>query len=370
MPRNSNLNSTPVTRSLQGARARVNAPSRSANLRQRPAESLSKTASTREKPVRTSKRSARIVSFVDAKSKALRPSLNASSAPTHARSAQHFAPSQPARGRHASGELQKPTGERNAARIQAQGRLSSRAKAALMDDLIHEKEEPKPSKSRLSSLVENKKSKAAENRRKRSKAKADKKFDKTYGGSVAVKEQQQTAPRAALYSTKMGSSHKKSSKMQTKDVRDIASQSAGIIGDKVSKLSFPKLPKALTRFAAIAVVCAIFCVGLYVPAQQYYVQMRETDRLEAEYIEVAERTNNLADSIDALQTDEGVEDKAHSELGYVKSGEESATVKGIAQANLSDLPTSNVAPGSIPAPDTWYSGALDAFFGYEGSSSQ
>lgn len=222
------------------------------------------------------------------------------------------------------------------------------------------------SKAGVKSFLENRRERAANKKRQKAKAKANKKFDKAYGGSSNVATTEQTGPRAALYSTKMGTKHKKSAKMQIKDARDMATHSVGLIGDKLSNFQIPQIPKYASRLLITLGVIAIFGFGLYGPAQQYYIQMRETDRLQAEFIEVAQRTNNLADSIDSLHTKEGIEDKAHKDLGYVKSGEKSATVKGIAEINLRGLPTSNVAPGSIPAPDTWYSGALDVIFGYSG----
>lgn len=221
-------------------------------------------------------------------------------------------------------------------------------------------------KSRLTGFFENRRERAANKKHQKTKAKANKKFDKAYGGTRKATTAEQDGPRAALYSTKMGTKHKKSAKMQIKDARDMATHSMGLIGDKLADFKLPEIPKYASRLLVTFGVIAIFAFGLYAPAQQYYIQMRETDRLQAEFIEVANRTNNLADSIDSLHTKEGIEDKAHKDLGYVKSGEKSATVKGIAEINLRGLPTSNVAPGSIPAPDTWYSGALDVIFGYSG----
>lgn len=227
----------------------------------------------------------------------------------------------------------------------------------------------KTGKSRLALMMSNRKERAKEKKRAKTKAKAEKKFEKTYGKTGKAVAATEAGPRAALYSAEMGKTQKKTLKMKIKDAREMAYQSVGLVGGMVSNFEIPTPPKHLTRALIAVVIVAIFGFGLYGPAQQYYIQMRETDRLQAEYTEVAARTNNLASSIDALHTQEGIEDKAHKDLGYVKSGEKSATVKGIASINLLELPTSNVAPGSIPAPDTWYSGALDILFGYRGYSS-
>lgn len=245
-------------------------------------------------------------------------------------------------------------------------------------------------------------------RKARRKAKAEKAYAKAYGAdssSSASGNPQRSAdssgagagseagPRAALYKGKMGSSQKRSSKMQSKAAKGPSSQSIGkpsksgrgapaasgessIMGKVASaSASIPKVAisgkgsVAIKRFAKPLVVLgviALFAVALYGPAQQYYVQMRETDRLEAEYSAVSQRNDSLQSEIDSLKTDEGVEDRAHEDLGYVMEGDETATVKGIEIDDDSEEFSSNVANGSVPAPETWYSPVLDMLFGYEG----
>ena len=256
--------------------------------------------------------------------------------------------------RKKASDAQKPSSRRS---------LDSKAESAVYTAEPEKSEaKGKSGKSRLTSFLGNKREKSAEKKRRKAKAKANRKFDKAYGGAENASSAQ-SGPRAAVYAAKMGTKHKKSAKMQVKEAKDMATRSASFVSNKLATAAIPKF---VSRSIITLMVCAIFGFGLYGPAQQYYVQMRETDRLQAEFIEVAERTNNLADSIESLQTQEGIEDKAHADLGYVKSGEKTATVKGIASINLLDLPTSNVAPGSIPAPDTWYSGVLDVIFDYSG----
>ena len=206
-----------------------------------------------------------------------------------------------------------------------------------------------------------------ERKRARAKAKAEKKFDAAYGGDKGAAAQggqsapSEGGPRAAVYEGKMGSKHKKSTKLQAKAAGQAIASAASSID--LSKAKLPRIPKGLGRALASVGIVALFTIALYGPAQQYYTQMRETDRLQAEYAAVAARNNTLQSTIDSLSSEEGIEDKAHTDLGYVKKGEQTATVKG---ANIVDNTefSSNVAPGSVPAPDTWYSPFLDVVFGY------
>lgn len=251
-------------------------------------------------------------------------------------------------------------------------------------------------------MPESRKAAREAKRKARRKAKAEKAYSKTYGSDSSGSNNPRKAasgggsgnsdsdggPRAALYKGKMGSSQKKSSKMQSKTKSKSAKapkpksgkaeKGRGAMAAAAGKLASvqakapsvslsDKTQSTLKRFAkplAAVAVLALFVVALYGPAQQYYVQMRETDRLEAEYAAVSQRNDSLQSEIDSLKTDEGVEDRAHEDLGYVKSGEETASVKGIEIDSGDEGFSSNVTPGSVPAPETWYSPVLDVLFGY------
>lgn len=108
------------------------------------------------------------------------------------------------------------------------------------------------------------------------------------------------------------------------------------------------------------------CWFLYTPAQQYYQSVREYDRLQAEYAAIEQRNVLLQVEVDALGTDAGLEDRARQEFGWVKEGEQTANVRGLAatEDSLSNL-TVNIVPGSVEAPETWYSPMLDVLFGVE-----
>ena len=189
------------------------------------------------------------------------------------------------------------------------------------------------------------------------KAKADRAFNKSFGSFDAGGDTS-AGPRAALYKTEMGSKQKRAARMQ---------ESGRTWGDGINfslpAISLPDIPKKI-----MVTLCAAFCIVLfagmlYTPAQQYYQQMRERDRLSAEYEAIIDRNESLQGLVDNLQSDEGVEDKAHAEFGLIKKGEQAGAVTGFVVDDPSDF-KANIAPGSIPAPETWYSGVLDFLFCY------
>lgn len=218
----------------------------------------------------------------------------------------------------------------------------------------------------IASVLKGAKAKLKERAAARSKAKAKKsaerKFAKAYEGKAAPTDAD-AGPRAALYKGQMGSSQKKAAVLQSR-ASDRSMSSSSSSRSRKSADS-----KAMRRFrpAAIALIAAAFVVSLYSPAQQCYTQMRECERLNAEYAAVTERNEALQGSIDSLQTSSGIEDKAHADFGYVRKNEKIASVGGMDVEDSSDF-TANVPPGSVPAPDTWYSQFLDIVFNYQNPS--
>lgn len=204
----------------------------------------------------------------------------------------------------------------------------------------------------------------ADAKRRRGKARADRKFTKMYGGAQSAPTPSEGAPRAAVYEAKMGSKHRKAAHaLQQKAAEGLSAASGFIGGLSLSLPDFTKLPKRTMRILMVIGCCAFLTFMLYAPAQQCYQQMRERDRAAAEYAAVLDRNKALADSVDTLQSDAGIEDKAHAEYGMVKEGEEAGSVTGIDVESSTDF-VANVVPGAVPAPDTWYSGVLDFLFGY------
>ena len=115
--------------------------------------------------------------------------------------------------------------------------------------------------------------------------------------------------------------------------------------------------------AAVAAFCLVFTVSfLYPSAAQLYHSVRERDQLQAEYAAIEQRNDSIQASVDALSTDAGVEDRAHQEFGWVSKGENAVTVYGLDLDSDSTF-TASIVPGSIPAPETWYSKLLDPIFG-------
>ena len=116
--------------------------------------------------------------------------------------------------------------------------------------------------------------------------------------------------------------------------------------------------------AAVAAFCLVFTVSfLYPSAAQLYHSVRERDQLQAEYAAIEQRNDSIQASVDALSTDGGRGVTAHHrEFGWVSKGENAVTVYGLDLDGDSTF-TASIVPGSIPAPETWYSKLLDPIFG-------
>lgn len=201
--------------------------------------------------------------------------------------------------------------------------------------------------------------KAARAKKARAKNKADRSFMQQYGSSDAARASAEAAgPRAAVYKGEMGTQHRKAARMQ-----DAGAARGGRSSQPSPKKDRSRHPVLVA--GAAAMVCVLFCGAfLYGPAQQYYQEIRERDRLAAEYAAIEQRNEAIQNEVDSLSTDAGVEDRARTEFGWVKSDENVATVSGIDVEDTSSF-TANIVPGSVKAPDTWYSDVLDPFFGVE-----
>lgn len=200
-----------------------------------------------------------------------------------------------------------------------------------------------------------------EGRAARAKRKAERLFFRQFGSD----EPAEPTSRAALYKGEMGRSHRRA----FSDLNNAAksgSSSAAYSGARPSRLS--------RRFASpliVAMLVIAFVIGsaafLYPTARQYYVESREEARLQAEYDAIAARNHIIEERIDHLKTDEGIEDAARAELGWVHEGETAGIVQGLGQgissAAIADI-EAQVKSGSVPAPETWYSPFLDMVFGY------
>lgn len=201
----------------------------------------------------------------------------------------------------------------------------------------------------------------AAKRRERTKERAGKAYFRQYEAGKAA-DGAQGGPRAAVYKGEMGSSHKRSSRMQQQAAAGSSrrGRAASPAAEKPSLFARPPL----MGLAATALCVAFAVAFLYGPAQQLYVDMRERDRLAAEYEAVVERNEALGAQVDALQTDAGIEDAARTQLGWVREGEHAVSVGGLDAREKPEF-RGNIVSEDIELPDTWYSGVLDPLFGVE-----
>lgn len=196
-------------------------------------------------------------------------------------------------------------------------------------------------------------------KRKHAKDKADRKFARQYGGNGDAASGE-GGSRAAVYKGEMGSAHRRSSRMQNEESSSASRRTRG--GDS-RKPAARLVRKPWFIASAVAAFCLVFTVSfLYPSAAQLYHSVRERDQLQAEYAAIEQRNDSIQASVDALSTDAGVEDRAHQEFGWVSKGENAVTVYGLDLDDDSTF-TASIVPGSIPAPETWYSKLLDPIFG-------
>ncbi len=198
-------------------------------------------------------------------------------------------------------------------------------------------------------------------RRARVKEKAGRAFDKQFGGQ----DQADAAggSRAAVYKGEMGASARRAQRMQAEENPAKARKSRRA-GFSLSAL----LQSRQFLVSAIAAACVVVAViWLYPTAQQYYCSVRNYDKLALEYEALADRNSTLQTDVDTLQTDSGVEQRAHDQLGWVKKGEETAYVSGLSSSSSdsSSNVVANISSDSVQAPTTWYSPVLDVVFAYK-----
>ncbi len=199
-------------------------------------------------------------------------------------------------------------------------------------------------------------------------AKAERDFDRTIGARERKAQedaQRAQASRAAVYEMHMGATHRKSARMQNHD-----GKKSGFGGFGFS-LPFNLSAGALSAAAArgiVALAVVVFAVFMLYPScQNYYVETRQLQQLQAEYDALNSYNTQMQSQIDYLNTDEGLEEYARSELGWIRQDEHMATVEGVessVEGSTQSSTTHSPLNEDIPAPDTWYSGVLDVFFGY------
>lgn len=212
----------------------------------------------------------------------------------------------------------------------------------------------KPAKEDL--VSEQKTSRISRFKRKAAKDKASRAFSRQYG-NASSSDASQNAPRAALYKGELGKTQKRVTRME-----NMAAQSGS-----ARNTSAYKAKRRSPRLAICLGVCAcivLSCVFLYPAAQQYYLSLREHDRLQAVYEALEQRNAVLQSEVDTLSTDDGIEDLARTELGWVMEGENLVKVYGIESSDEGDSAYVDVIDiENIEAPETWYSPLFDLVFG-------
>lgn len=190
----------------------------------------------------------------------------------------------------------------------------------------------------------------------RTSKKFSRQFVDTSAGSVSAGE----GSRAALYKGEMGRQHKKASRMQNGGFKSTLSVSKFSFSD----FSLRRSPKMLASLTVL-IGLVFSCIFLYPSAQQYYLSVRDYAQAEAEYAAVLERNESVESQVNSLSSDEGIEDRARSEYGWVKEGENAVTVKGLNYEDDEIRYVKSVPSGSVETPQTWYSPFLDFIFGVE-----
>ena len=167
----------------------------------------------------------------------------------------------------------RPAGTKSSSAKQRRGRYASDPRAEKRDaarraaPASSRDAEPEPEPARLSRLQKLK--------RERAKNKVDRTFSKQYGDQTSSTAS--SGPRAAVYKGEMGTTHRKAARMQNAGSGTDASAKRSGFGR-----GFASSPRFMVgvALAACLVLTGIF---LYPSAKQYYVTMRECDRLQAEY---------------------------------------------------------------------------------------
>ena len=113
-------------------------------------------------------------------------------------------------------------------------------------------------------------------------------------------------------------------------------------------------------FGAIAVLIVAVAV-LYPIGCTYYQALRQEQTLQAELDAVNQRNEQIDAENKQLETDEGVENQAREEYGWVKDDEKATVVVNSGDSGSGDMP-SQVDGSKIEPPQTWYYDILDIIF--------
>ena len=188
---------------------------------------------------------------------------------------------------------------------------------------------------------------------------------------ASASDSKNDAPRAAVYAGKIGKNSKRAIKIQAENSPSGSLKSASKFAresktsNALEKVTSVNVVAKVAIFVAVTIV--LVCVFCYQPAKICYTQIRSTEKATAELQLVQARNEKLSSNVSALKTDEGIEDKAKEDYGYVIKGEGAAHVSGIGTGNNSKL-LEYVDSNKVTAPNNALTGILDAIFGYDNSA--
>lgn len=130
-----------------------------------------------------------------------------------------------------------------------------------------------------------------------------------------------------------------------------------------------RLPETVVSLVASGLVVVLAIAMLYFPAQDYYLAVRENERLADELNENVARNEQMQTRVNNLQTQEGIEDEARARFGLVLPGENLVKVVGVDDSTQSDFATPAEVPrGSGQNTHTWGTDLLDRIFGVDVSA--
>ena len=160
-------------------------------------------------------------------------------------------------------------------------------------------------------------------------------------------------------------SGRKASEKANTSQRKIIHSFAGKTASTVSAAdSIAKRASRSIKLKGVAVVLLLVLVAagiLYPAAREYYVSVRNLDKANIYLAQLQERNDQLQNNIDALSTDDGIENYARAQYGWVKNGEEAVSVIGL-PTNSQTTTLSTASTRSIQEDKSAFTALLDAIF--------
>lgn len=125
--------------------------------------------------------------------------------------------------------------------------------------------------------------------------------------------------------------------------------------------NFLNMRLGLRVFFGVIALLIVAAAVLYPIGCTYYQALRQEQTLQAELDAVNQRNEQIDAENKQLETDEGVENQAREEYGWVKDDEKATVVVNSGDSGSGDMP-SQVDGSKIEPPHTWYYDILDIIF--------